>query len=123
MSPITSLLLGCTFKSIPNEDTYHPIYKPKSKEPYSYYFFKKIFHVCSVLVRIAQKNNMLTILHSMCTAHVSMKIYRCGDRIRQDVKLEPCPNIGTPLCPGRSENHLASKRVKGKCRRHDCNNP
>jgi hypothetical protein len=62
-------------------------------------------------------------LDSMGTVDVSIKIYECGDRIKDDFRFNPCPKKGTPQCPGRLENPLASERVKEKCGRHDFRNP
>ncbi|KAJ5343115.1 uncharacterized protein N7506_002939 [Penicillium brevicompactum] len=59
----------------------------------------------------------------MCTVNVTIKIYQCGDRIKEDVNFQPCSKIGTSACPGRKENSLGSTRVKGKCGTHGCRNP
>jgi hypothetical protein len=68
-------------------------------------------------------NKILTVLLSMCTVDVATKIYECGDRIIENIKFNPCPDIGTLACLGRRETPLASKRVKGKCERADYRNP
>jgi hypothetical protein len=59
----------------------------------------------------------------MCTVDVAMKIYECGDRVKEDFKFNPCPDIGTTACPGRKDKPMASSKVKGKCERADCRNP
>jgi hypothetical protein len=59
----------------------------------------------------------------MCSVDVSMKIYECGERVKDDFNFNPCKDIGIPACPGRKENPLASSKVKGKCGKANCRNP
>ena len=58
----------------------------------------------------------------MCTEHYTTKIYTCGDRIDETVKIDRCDD---PSQDGHEVKRapMASKKERVKCGRFGCINP
>lgn len=67
--------------------------------------------------------SLTSTLLSIYTIDVSIKIYKYGDKVKEDFKFNPYTDIGTTTCPGHKEKPMASSKVKGKYERADCRNP
>jgi hypothetical protein len=62
-------------------------------------------------------------LFNICSINVLTKIYKCGDRVKEDVNFTPCFNLGSSTYFSRKENSLGLSKVKGKCKQSNYTNP
>ena len=58
----------------------------------------------------------------ICKVQITIKIYKCSDCIKQEVR-EGCANLGGKGCPGLYKMPIKLSRVKGKYKYKNYKNP